>query len=86
MHKHRETLIQRFNSVMEVADCLNSKNMITVEMYNNIQAKPTPQDQMRELYTCLDSGGRVAKEEFYDILVRRHSGLVDDLKSELDQA
>ncbi|XP_053473568.1 uncharacterized protein LOC128603282 [Ictalurus furcatus] len=84
--KHREKLIQRVPSVMEVADGLKSKNMITAEMYNNIQAKPTPQGKMRALYACLDSGGRAAKEEFYDILERKHIYLVDDLKSESDQA
>lgn len=62
--QHRETLIQRVPSVMEVADCLESKNIITKEMYQNIQAKPTPQDKMREVYVCLDSAGRAAKQEF----------------------
>ncbi|KAF4073263.1 hypothetical protein AMELA_G00256960 [Ameiurus melas] len=84
--KHKAELIQRFISVMEVVDRLNSKNMITAEMYSTIKAKPTPQEKMRELYTCLDSGGRASKEEFYDILVKNHSGLVDDLKSESDQS
>ncbi|KAF4073261.1 hypothetical protein AMELA_G00256940 [Ameiurus melas] len=84
--KHKAELIQRFNSVMEVADCLNSKNMINAEMYSKIQAKPTPQEKMRELCACLDSGGKASKEEFYDFLVKNHSGLVDDLKSESDQS
>ncbi|XP_053086278.1 NACHT, LRR and PYD domains-containing protein 1b allele 3-like [Pangasianodon hypophthalmus] len=84
--KHRETLIRRFSSVMEVADCLKGKHMITDEMYSNIQTKSTPQDKMRELYTCLDSRGRAVKQEFYDILERNHSVLVDDLMSVSGQA
>ncbi|KAF4073363.1 hypothetical protein AMELA_G00257900 [Ameiurus melas] len=79
--KHRAKLIQRFHSVMEVADGLRDKNIITAEMYDKIKAKTTAQDKMREVYKCLDSRGRAAKEVFYDILVRNHSLLVDDLKS-----
>ncbi|XP_060719441.1 NACHT, LRR and PYD domains-containing protein 1-like isoform X2 [Tachysurus vachellii] len=79
--QHRETLIQRVPAVMEVADCLESKKLITKEMYQNIQAKPTPQDKMREMYICLDSAGRAAKQEFYNILEMNHKFLVDELKS-----
>ncbi|XP_053086284.1 NACHT, LRR and PYD domains-containing protein 1b allele 2-like [Pangasianodon hypophthalmus] len=84
--QHRETLIRRFSSVMEVADCLKCKNMITDEMYSNIQTKSTPQDKMRELYTCLNSEGRAVKQEFYDFLERNQSVLVDDLMSVSGQA
>ncbi|XP_058239088.1 NACHT, LRR and PYD domains-containing protein 1b allele 2-like [Hemibagrus wyckioides] len=77
--EHRETLIQRFPSVMEFADCLIGKNMISTEMYENIKAKSTPQDKMRELYTCLDSVGRAAKQEFHNILEMNYSCLVSEL-------
>lgn len=64
---------------MEVADRLKCKNMITKEMYENIQGKSTPQDRMRELYKYLDSAGRAAKQEFYNILEMNHSSLIDEL-------
>ncbi|KAF4085297.1 hypothetical protein AMELA_G00115440 [Ameiurus melas] len=76
--KHRKTLIQSVTSVMEIADCLYSKNMISYEMYSNIKAKATPQDQMRELYTCLNS--KRVKAEFYKILREKHHYLVEDLE------
>ncbi|XP_053341150.1 GTPase IMAP family member 8-like [Clarias gariepinus] len=80
--KHRAALIQRFNSVMEVADCLKGKKMITNEMYSKIRAMSTHQEKMRELYECLDSTGRVAKQELYNILKKNHNGLFKDLESD----
>ncbi|KAL6463250.1 hypothetical protein MHYP_G00276410 [Metynnis hypsauchen] len=66
--KHREKLIQRVSSVMELADSLQSKKMIRDEMYNNIKVAKTSQEQMRILYEILQSGGTAVKAEFYEIL------------------
>ncbi|KAM9440527.1 NACHT, LRR and PYD domains-containing protein 1b allele 2-like [Clarias gariepinus] len=76
---HREELIQRLPSVMEIADRLIGKEMISNEMYSSIKMKETPQDKMRELYMCLDSGGTSVKAEFYKILREKASYIVDDL-------
>lgn len=74
-----DELIQRVSSVMEIADCLKSKSMITQEMYNRIQAAATPQDKMRELYNHLSS--REVKEGFYQILKKKQAHLVKELES-----
>ncbi|XP_066509782.1 uncharacterized protein, partial [Hoplias malabaricus] len=79
---HREKLIQSIASVMEIADSLQSKYMISDEMYSNIKAAKSSQEQMRMLYEVLRSGGRVVKEEFYEILRVKRPFLVDDLKTE----
>ncbi|XP_053474113.1 uncharacterized protein LOC128603594 [Ictalurus furcatus] len=79
--KHRETLIQRVSSVMEIADCLKSKNMIRDEMYYNIKEESTSYKQMRLLYRSLDTGGRAVKEEFCKILREKEPFLVNDLES-----
>ncbi|KAI5087103.1 NACHT, LRR and PYD domains-containing protein 1b allele 2, partial [Silurus meridionalis] len=77
--KHREQLIQRVSSVMEIADGLKSRNMISDEMYNNIRVEPSSYKQMRLLYNALHSGGRAVKAEFYKILKEKHPHLVVDL-------
>ncbi|XP_026777525.3 GTPase IMAP family member 8 [Pangasianodon hypophthalmus] len=82
--QHRETLIQKVSSVMEVADCLKGKNMITDEMYSNIQTKSTPQDKMRELYTYLNT--TKVKAEFYQFLKKKQPYLVEELESGSGQA
>ncbi|KAI4888852.1 hypothetical protein NFI96_028238 [Prochilodus magdalenae] len=79
--ENRETLIQKVSSVMEIADCLQSKTMITDEMYSNIQTAKTSQEQMRILYRALDSGGTTVKKEFHQILKRKLPFLVDELES-----
>lgn len=79
--KHRETLIQRVSSVMEIADCLKSKNMIRDEMYYDIKEESTSYKQMRLLYRSLDTGGRAVKEEFCKILREKEPFLVNDLES-----
>lgn len=81
MDKQRVQLIQKVSAVMEVADRLLSKNMITGEMYSSVSAAAIPQDKMRILYRSFDSGGRYVKEEFYKILKEKHPYLVDDLES-----
>ncbi|XP_076843667.1 uncharacterized protein LOC143488702 [Brachyhypopomus gauderio] len=86
VNTHREELIQRVSSVMEIADCLQSKNMISDEMYSSIQAARTSQERMRILYQALTSGGRAVKEEFYGILKQKQLVLVQDLESGPSQA
>lgn len=68
---------------MEVADGLLNC-YITDEMYSSIMAKQTSQDQMRELYSHLNSAD--AKQKLYDILEKKFSSLVKDLKSGSGQA
>ncbi|XP_047665340.1 uncharacterized protein LOC113650933 isoform X2 [Tachysurus fulvidraco] len=80
----RSQLIQRVTSVMEIVDCLISKYIITDEMYNKINAKTTSQDKMRELYRYLNSAGRAAKAQFFQILREKHHDLVTDLDSGSD--
>lgn len=67
---------------MEIADCLLSKNMVTKEMYENIQRTTVSQDQMRILYRALNSGGSAVKEEFYQILKKKLPFLVAELEAE----
>ncbi|XP_036416601.1 NACHT, LRR and PYD domains-containing protein 1b allele 2-like [Colossoma macropomum] len=78
--EHRAQLIQRVSSVMEMVDCLHSKNMITAEMYSNIQNATPSQKQMRILYRVLDSGGKSVKAEFYKVLKVKQPFLVDELE------
>lgn len=69
---------------MEIIDCLEDRKMITNEMYREIEAKATPQEQMRELYKHL--GGKAAKEGFYQILREKQPLLVQELESGSGQA
>lgn len=84
--RHRTTLIQNVSSVMEIADCLLARKIITREMYSRIYAKETSHDRMREVYTHLDSAGRAAKAEFYQILLEKQNNLVMELESGSVQA
>ncbi|KAK2850294.1 hypothetical protein Q7C36_009077 [Tachysurus vachellii] len=77
--KHRDTLIQRVLPVLEIADTLLTKNLIRNELYNDIMEAPTPQIKMRILYSCLDSGGRAVKAEFYKILKQKQPEIVNYL-------
>ncbi|KAL6463817.1 hypothetical protein MHYP_G00282080 [Metynnis hypsauchen] len=79
--EHRKELIQRVSSVMEIVDCLHSKNMITAEMYSTIETATPSQKQMRILYGALDSGGTVVKAEFYKVLKKKECFLVDELEA-----
>ncbi|KAL6463251.1 hypothetical protein MHYP_G00276420 [Metynnis hypsauchen] len=78
--EHMATLIQRVSSVMEIADHLLSKKMISAEMYNDIKGEKISQDQMRILNAGLHSGGAAVKEEFYEILKEKLPSLVDELE------
>ncbi|XP_053473443.1 uncharacterized protein LOC128603201 isoform X2 [Ictalurus furcatus] len=75
--KHRETLIQRVPSVIEIADVLKGKKMISDEMYYKIETKEIQQEQMRELYRCLTS--TAVKAEFYKILQEKRQYILEDL-------
>ncbi|XP_060719444.1 uncharacterized protein LOC132841194 isoform X2 [Tachysurus vachellii] len=77
MDRHREHLIQRVSSVMEIADCLKSKMMISDEKYNKIHAASTSCEQMRLLYSSLNTG--VVKAEAYKVLKEKQPHLVDEL-------
>lgn len=81
--KHRATLIKKVASVMEIADTLLAKLIITHEMYDDIYEAATPQEKMRKLYKFLDSQGSQAKAEFYEALMETHHGLVEELASTL---
>ncbi|XP_047670964.1 NACHT, LRR and PYD domains-containing protein 1 homolog isoform X1 [Tachysurus fulvidraco] len=77
--KHRNTLIQRVLPVMEIADTLLTKKLIRDELYNDIKEATTPQKKMRILYSCLDSGGKAVKAEFYKILKQKQPEIVNEL-------
>ncbi|KAK1788382.1 hypothetical protein P4O66_015988 [Electrophorus voltai] len=83
---HKNKLIQRVSSVMEIADCLKSKNTITDEMYSNIQAASTSQQRMRVLYDTLQTAGIAGKAELYEILKEKMPHLMEDLESGPSQA
>ncbi|KAI5611215.1 caspase recruitment domain-containing protein 8 isoform X5 [Silurus asotus] len=78
--KHRDILIQKVSSVMEIADGLLSKEMINDELYSTIRAAATSPEKMRILYTnCLTF--RAVKEEYYTILKKKNPHLVDKLEN-----
>ncbi|XP_073702886.1 uncharacterized protein [Garra rufa] len=79
---NRHHLIQRVSSVMEIADGLRAKNMISHEMNSEVQAIEPHQKQMRLLFKALDSGGASVKAEFYRLLKKKEPKLVNDLISE----
>ncbi|KAF7688771.1 hypothetical protein HF521_013578 [Silurus meridionalis] len=79
--KHREQLIQRVSSVMEIAGGLKCWNMISDEMYNYIHVEPSLYKQMRLLYDAFHSGERAVKAKFYKILKEKQPFKVDDLES-----
>ncbi|XP_058239092.1 uncharacterized protein LOC131348292 [Hemibagrus wyckioides] len=82
MDQYRAELIQRVSAVMEIADCLKSKKMISDEKYNRIHAESTSRDQMRLLYSSFDAGGRVVKAEAYKVLKEKEPYLVEDLSKD----
>ncbi|XP_045553077.1 NACHT, LRR and PYD domains-containing protein 12 isoform X3 [Salmo salar] len=77
--KHRAELIQRVTIVMAIADDLLQRCLIHKEVYSNIHATRTSQEQMRLLYEALNSGGVKVKSAFYRILLEQQPQLVQDL-------
>lgn len=77
--KHRAELIQRIIIVMPIADDLLQRCLIHEEVYSNIHATRTSQEQMRLLYEALNSGGVKVKSAFYRILLEQQPQLVQDL-------
>ncbi|MBN3288506.1 NLRP3 protein, partial [Polyodon spathula] len=65
--------------VLAIADRMLEKKMIHPETYSKIRGATTRQDQMRELYTALDSGGPIVKAEFSKILQDMNLYLVQNL-------
>ncbi|GAA6078271.1 NACHT, LRR and PYD domains-containing protein 1b allele 2-like, partial [Tachysurus ichikawai] len=84
--KHRDTLIQRVFPVLEIADTLFTKKLIRDELYNDIKEAISSQKKMRILYSCLDSGGKAVKAEFYKILKHKQPEIVNDLDSRSNYA
>lgn len=82
LDKHRGQLIQRVTSVMEIADCLMSKYMITSEMYKKVHSAEPRQEKMRIVFDVLESGGSAVKAEFCRLLKEKEPHLVDELESE----
>ncbi|GAA6081705.1 NACHT, LRR and PYD domains-containing protein 1b allele 2-like [Tachysurus ichikawai] len=81
-----DTLIQRVLPVLEIADTLFTKKLIRDELYNDIKEATTSQKKMRILYSCLDSGGKAVKAEFYKILKQKQPEIVNDLDSRSNYA
>lgn len=82
--KHRDTLIQRVLPILEIADTLLTKKLITHEMYNEINEATTSQNKMRILYKHINS--RAVKAEFYKILKEKQPDVVDELNSRSNNA
>eukprot|EP00063_Salmo_salar_P083665 XP_014058500.1 PREDICTED: serine/threonine-protein kinase/endoribonuclease IRE1-like isoform X1 [Salmo salar] len=78
--RHRAELIQRVCTVMPIADDLLRRGMIYPEVYSNIQTANASQDQMRELYKAVQSGGPEVKSAFYRILLKQEPHLVINLE------
>ncbi|XP_043074268.1 NACHT, LRR and PYD domains-containing protein 1 homolog isoform X2 [Puntigrus tetrazona] len=83
VNTHGDKLIQRVSSAMPIADSLKSKNIITPEMWDNIDDAGTSQQKMRCLLKALESGGDSAKIEFCKLLMENEFALVNELAPHL---
>lgn len=72
-------LIQRVSTVMPIADHLLQKCTIHEEVYSNIHTARTREEQVRELFKALNSGGIKVKSAFHRILLKTEPVLVQGL-------
>lgn len=76
---HRPALIESVTYVPPVAELMLSQGLIHSEKFSNIMAARTSEDQMREIYKCLQSSGSKGKAQFYQILLLKEPQLIRSL-------
>ncbi|XP_042687207.1 NACHT, LRR and PYD domains-containing protein 1b allele 2-like isoform X3 [Centrocercus urophasianus] len=81
VEQHREQLIQRVTSVSPVLDQLYGR-VLTNEQYQSIRGMPTPQEQMRLLYSFMPSWDVACKDLFLDALKKTNNHLLQDLQGQ----
>ncbi|XP_042749145.1 NACHT, LRR and PYD domains-containing protein 1b allele 2-like isoform X2 [Lagopus leucura] len=81
VEQHREQLIQRVTSVSPVLDQLYGR-VLTNEQYQSIRGMPTPQEQMRLLYSFMPSWDVACKDLFLDVLKKTNNHLLQDLQGQ----
>uniref|UniRef100_A0A803XKI5 PYD and CARD domain containing n=1 Tax=Meleagris gallopavo TaxID=9103 RepID=A0A803XKI5_MELGA len=81
VEQHREQLIQRVTSVSPVLDQLYG-HVLTNEQYQSIRGMPTPQEQMRLLYSFMPSWDVACKDLFLDALKKTNNHLLQDLQGQ----
>lgn len=77
LKNHRSEIIQKTREPIALADRLRENNCISDELYNKIQTQRHKEDQMREIYKCLNS--RTHFICTYDWLKERESNVLEDL-------
>ncbi|XP_044038950.1 sterile alpha motif domain-containing protein 9-like isoform X2 [Siniperca chuatsi] len=71
--RHRTALINRVSDTGAILDKLKDKGLISNESYDAVRALKTTQDQMRDIFKCLNSAGTKGKDALKDILKRMKS-------------